>query len=68
MNFSMREFVKRGLLDGVGKRAEYLIIRDAAGWHEKGVLELSDLEEIQEALNATGAVLGDVTREGGGTP
>ena len=63
MGFSMRDFVKRGLLNAVGKQADYLIIRNAAGWHEKGVLELSDLEEIQNALNAQGNIVGDVTRE-----
>ena len=63
MAFSMKNFVKRGLLNAVGKQADYLIIRNATGWHEKGVLELSDLEEIQNALNAQGNIAGDVTRE-----
>lgn len=60
MAFSMREFVKRGLLNAVGKQAEYQIIQRATGWLDKGVLEISDLEEIQNALNAR-SVVGDVT-------
>ena len=63
MSFSMKDFVKRGLLKSVGKRPEYQIIRDASGWCDKGVLELDDLEEIQNALNAQGNIMGDVTRE-----
>ena len=63
MAFSTRNFVKQGLLNAVGKQADYWIIQNALGWHEKGVLEVSDLEEIQNALNATGHIMGDVTRE-----
>lgn len=67
MEFSMRNFVKQGLLNAVGKQADYQIIQRATGWLEKGVLEISDLEEIQNALNihnfANNIVMGDVTRE-----
>ena len=59
--FSMRNFIKQGFLNAIGKQADYLIIQNAAKWHEKGVLELSDLEEIQAALNARGTIEGDVT-------
>ena len=54
-NFSMRAFVKRGLLNAVGKQPDYWIIQTATGWCEKSVLELSDLEEIQSALDAKDA-------------
>lgn len=54
-NFSMREFVKRGLLNSVGKQPDYWIIQKATEWCEKSVLELSDLEEIQNALDAKDA-------------
>ena len=50
--FNLREFIKKGLLDAVGKMADYQIILNAAGWHEKGVLEESDLAEIQQAIGA----------------
>ena len=49
--FSLKEFIKSGLLKAVGKMADYQIILNAAGWLAKGVLDESDLEEIQPALN-----------------
>ena len=51
MAFSTRNFVKQGLLNAVGKQADYWIIQNALGWHEKGVLQESDLEEIQNAID-----------------
>ena len=48
--FSMRNFVKDGFLKAVGKMADYQIILNAAGWHEKGVLTEEDLAEIQHAI------------------
>ena len=48
--FSLREFVKSGLLKAVGKMADYKIILNAAGWLEKGVLTEDDLAEIQTAI------------------
>lgn len=52
MMFSLKEFVKKGLLDAVGKMADYQVILNAAGWMEKGVLEEADLMEISEKLDA----------------
>ena len=49
--FSLKEFIKSGLLKAVGKMADYQIILNAAGWLEKGVLDETDLEEIQTAIN-----------------
>lgn len=49
--FSLRDFVKNGLVKAVGKMADYQIILNAAGWLEKGVLTESDLEEIQAAID-----------------
>ena len=49
--FSLKEFIKSGLLKAVGKMADYQIILNAAGWLEKGVLDESDLEEIQTDIN-----------------
>lgn len=48
--FSLREFVKKGLLDAVGKMADYQVAQNATGWYEKSVLLLEDLEEIDVAL------------------
>ena len=50
--FSLKEFVKSGLLKAVGKMADYQIILNAAGWLEKGVLDENDLAEIEAAINA----------------
>lgn len=47
--FSLRDFVKKGFLDAIGKMANYQIILNAAGWQEKGVLTESDLSEINDA-------------------
>ena len=49
--FSLREFVKNGFIKAVGKMADYQIILNAAGWLEKGVLEESDLADIQAAID-----------------
>ena len=50
--FSLKEFVKNGLLKAVGKMADYQVILNAAGWLEKGVLDESDLAEIDAAISA----------------
>ena len=50
--FSLRNFIKRGLLDAVGKMADYQVILNAAGWQQKGVLVDEDLAEIDERINA----------------
>lgn len=49
--FSLKEFIKKGLLDAVGKMADYQIILNSAGWYEKGVLTEDDLAEIQIAIS-----------------
>lgn len=48
--FNLREFVKKGLLDAVGKMADYQVILNAVGWHEKGVLLEEDLAEVETAI------------------
>lgn len=52
MKFNLREFIKKGLLDAVGKMADYAVVLNAAGWHEKGVLTEEDLAEVQAAIDA----------------
>ena len=49
--FNLREFIKKGFLNAVGKMADYQIILNAAGWYEKGVLTEDDLEEIQVKID-----------------
>jgi len=55
MMFSLREFIKKGLTDAVGKMADFQVVLNAAGWHEKGVLLEDDLKEIDEAIGALSA-------------
>lgn len=50
--FSLRDFVKKGFLDAIGKMANYQIILNAAGWQEKGVLTEDDLSEINDAIDS----------------
>ena len=52
MMFKLRDFIKKGLLGAVGKMADYQVILNAAGWLEKGVLDESDLSQIQNAIGA----------------
>lgn len=48
--FSLRGFIKSGLIKAVGKMADYQVILNAAGWLEKGVLTEDDLAEIETAI------------------
>ena len=50
--FSLKSFVKKGLLDAVGKMADYQVILNSAGWMEKGVLDEADLAEINAKIEA----------------
>ena len=50
--FNLKDFIKRGLLDAAGKMPDYWVIMNAAGWHEKGVLDEADLAEIGTAIEA----------------
>lgn len=50
--FSLKEFIKKGLLDAVGKLADYQVIFNAVGWMEKGVLDEIDLADINLKIEA----------------
>lgn len=50
--FSFRNFLKSGFIKAVGKMADYQIILNAAGWHEKCVLTEEDLKEINAAIES----------------
>ena len=52
MMFNLRDFIKRGLLDAVGKMADYQVILNATGWYEKNVLVEEDLAEIGAKIEA----------------
>ena len=59
--FSLREFVKKGLLDAVGFMPDYKIRLNAAGWHDKGVLDETDLAEISTKIDAHNAAATEET-------
>lgn len=48
--FSLREFIKKGLIASVGKEPNYKVILNTASWIDKGVLEQSDAEEINSLI------------------
>ena len=48
--FSLKEFIKKGLIDAVGKMADYQVRLNAVGWLEKGVLNEEDLLEIDQKI------------------
>lgn len=50
--FNLKDFILKGLKDAVGKMADYQVILNAAGWHEKGVLAEADLAEINGMIEA----------------
>ena len=50
--FVLKDFIKKGLLNAVGKMADYQVILNSVGWFEKGVLAEEDLAEINAAIDA----------------
>lgn len=50
--FNLRDFIKQGLLSAIGKREDFSIILNAAGWHSKGVLTEEDLAEIDRVISS----------------
>ena len=49
--FSLKDYIKKGLLDAIGKMADYQIILNSVGWMEKGVLTEEDLADINTAID-----------------
>ena len=50
--FNLKDFIKKGLLNAVGKMADYQVILNSVGWMEKGVLDEADLAEISAKIDA----------------
>ena len=50
MSFNMREYIKQGFIDAIGKMSDYQIILNSAGYAEKGVLLEEDLAEISALI------------------
>ncbi|MEE0927590.1 MAG: hypothetical protein UIG59_00235 [Acutalibacteraceae bacterium] len=49
--FSLKDYIKKGLILAVGKKPDYEIILASVSWLEKGVLLESDLAEVQSAID-----------------
>ena len=58
--FSLKEFVKKGLILAIGNKPDYEIMLASANWLEKGVLVESDLAEIQAEIEKQYATEGEV--------
>lgn len=66
--FSLQDFIMTGLLDAVGKMADYQVIMNATGWYEKGVLtqeNLSTVSDLIAAKNAPAIIEEGMTENGG---
>ena len=61
--FSLRGFIMKGLLNAVGKMADYQVILNATGWYEKGVLLEEDLAEIQAKIDEKNTPVEQVEEE-----
>jgi len=61
--FSLRGFVMKGLLNAIGKMADYQVILNATGWYEKGVLLEEDLAEIQAKIDEKNTPVEQVEEE-----
>ena len=61
--FSFKNFVKKGFISAIGKLPDYKIILNAAGWHDKGVLDETDLAEIDKAIEDYAAILAEEERK-----
>lgn len=48
--FKLNDFIKKGLLKAVGHMADYQVILNAAAWHDKGVLSVDDLLDVETAI------------------
>ena len=61
--FKLNEFIKKGLLNAVGKMADYQIILNAGGWFNQSVLTQDDLAEINAKIEEQYAVVENVENE-----
>lgn len=50
--FDLKEFIKKGLMDAVGKLPDYQVVLIAAYWFDKHVLNEADMTDIAATVNA----------------
>lgn len=60
MIFSLRNFIKKGLLLAVGHKPSYEIILMASEWLKQGVLLEDDLAEIEAKIDYANSVDNDI--------
>lgn len=48
----IKEFLKKGFIEAVGKMEDYKIRINSIGWFEKGYLSENDINEINEAIES----------------
>lgn len=51
--FDFKGFIKKGLMDAVGKMTDYEVMFIAAYWFDKHVLSKADMTDIMTAIKAT---------------
>ena len=61
--FSLRGFIMKGLLNAIGKMADYQVILNATGWYEKGVLLEEDLATLQAKIDEKNTPVEQVEEE-----
>ena len=50
--FSLKDYIKKGLILAVGKKPDYEIILASASWLEKGVLTEADLVDVDAVIES----------------
>ena len=50
--FTLKEFIKKGLIEAVGNMPDYKIRLSAVGWLEKDVLTEADLVDVDTAIES----------------
>ena len=59
----LKEFLKKGFIEAVGKMEDYKIRINSMGWYEKGYLTESDIAEINEAIESQYTVEEEIVEE-----
>lgn len=55
--FSLRNYVKKGLINAIGKQPDFWVILNSANWLEKGVLLEEDLIEINQLIDEKNTII-----------
>lgn len=61
--FDLRQWLKEGYLDAVGKRPDFWIILNATGWYRDGVLFEEDLAEIKAKIDEKNTPVEEISAE-----